>query len=128
MPEDLWSDDQIRPLEKNFTTLEMTREQVMSLMAPEETSYLTDFEGEIDRERLVVVMERAMSTLGKHHQQVLKARFFEDKLLEEVGKEMGLGKERVRQIEAQALRMLRAPSKSGVMRQFLDCYEEEKRE
>lgn len=126
MPEDLWSDDQIRPLEKNFTSLEMTREQVMSLMAPEDTSYLTDFEGLIDRERLSVTLERAMSTLGKHHQQVLKARFFEDKTLDEVGQEFGLSGARIRQIEAQALRMLRAPSKSGVMRQFLERYEEEK--
>lgn len=126
LPEDLWSDDQIRPLERNFTSLEMSREQVMSLMAPEDTGYLTDFEGLIDRERLGVVMERAISTLDERKQRILRARFFENKTLEKIGEEFGISKEYARAIEARALRELRHPTKSGVMRQFLDSYEEEK--
>ena len=128
LPEDLWSDDQIRPLEKNFTSLEMSREQVMSLMAPDDTGYLTDFEGLIDRKRLGVVMERAISTLDERKQRILRARFFENKTLEKIGEEFGITKEYARAIEARALRELRHPTKSGVMRQFLDSYEEEKAE
>lgn len=126
LPEDLWSDDQIRPLERNFTSLEMSREQVLSLMAPEDTGYLTDFEGLIDRKRLGVVMERAISTLDERKQRILRARFFENKTLEKIGEEFGITKEYARAIEARALRELRHPTKSGVMRQFLDSYEEEK--
>ncbi len=128
LPEDLWSDDQIRPLEKNFTSLEMSREQVMSLMAPEDTTYLTDFENQIDSKRLELVMARAINTLDDRKQRILKARYFEDKTLDEVGKEFGILPERIRQIEAQALRELRHPAKSGIIRQFLNNYEEEKRE
>jgi len=128
LPEDLWSDDQIRPLEKNFTSVEMSREQVMSLMAPDDTGYLTDFEGLIDRKRLGVALERAIDTLDGRRQRIIRARYLEGKSLSEVAEEFEISRAYVQQLEARALRQLRHPSKSGMMRQFLDSYEEEKAE
>ena len=126
LPEDLWSQDQIWPLEKNFTSLEMSREQVLLLTSSGESSYLPAYDEAIDKQRLVKVMEQALSTLDKKHQHVLKARFFEDKTLEQIGKELGVGRERISQMERKGLRMLRAPSKSKTMLPFLDNYEEPK--
>lgn len=126
LPEDLWSDDQIRPLEKNFTSLEMSREQVMSLMAPDDTGYLTDFEGLIDRKRLGVALERAIDTLDGRRQRVIRARYLEGKSLAQVAEEFDISRAYVQQLEARALRQLRHPSKTGMTRQFLDNYEEEK--
>lgn len=126
LPEELWADDQLRPLEKNFTSLEMSREQVLSLTSSGESSYLPAYDEAIDKERLVKVMEQALSTLDKKYQHVLKARFFEDKTLEEIGRELGVGRERISQMERKGLRMLRAPSKSKTMVPFLDNYKEPK--
>ena len=64
-----------------------------------------------------------MSTLTPREAKVLKLRFgLEDgkaRTLEEVGKEFKVTRERIRQIEAKALRKLRHPSRSRKLKDFL---------
>jgi len=98
----------------------------------EEDSHLGDF---IQDERMPVPVDAAtqtilkeqikdvLSTLTEREQKVIKLRFgLEDgraRTLEEVGKEFKVTRERIRQIEAKALRKLRHPSRSKKLRDFL---------
>ena len=72
------------------------------------------------KEQLVEVL----STLTEREQKVLRLRFGLDdgraRTLEEVGKEFNVTRERIRQIEAKALRKLRHPSRSRKLKDFLD--------
>ncbi len=99
----------------------------------EEDSHLGDFVEDNDspapadtasysllREQLCSVLR----TLTPREEQVLKLRFgLEDgrpRTLEEVGKEFNITRERIRQIEAKALRKLRHPSRSKLLRDYLE--------
>jgi RNA polymerase primary sigma factor len=69
-------------------------------------------------------LNEVLHTLTHREEQVLKLRFgLEDgrtRTLEEVGKEFNITRERIRQIEAKALRKLRHPSRSKKLRDYLD--------
>ena len=123
------------PAERVREILKIAQEPV-SLETPigeEEDSHLGDFIPDEDasepaeaasftllKEQLVEVL----STLTPREEKVLKLRFgIEDgrtRTLEEVGKEFNVTRERIRQIEAKALRKLRHPSRSKKLRDFLD--------
>jgi RNA polymerase primary sigma factor len=110
-------------------------QQPISLETPigeEEDSHLGDF----IEDRAVVspadavininlkeMTERVLNMLTPREERIIKMRFgLEDgteRTLEEVGKTFGLTRERIRQIEAKALRKLRQPSRSGQLRGFL---------
>ena len=99
----------------------------------EEDSHLGDF---IEDDKVPVPAEAAaftllkeqldevLSTLTEREQKVLRLRFgLEDgkaRTLEEVGKEFKVTRERIRQIEAKALRKLRHPSRSRKLKDYLD--------
>ena len=69
-------------------------------------------------------LEEVLSTLTEREQKVLRLRFGLDdgraRTLEEVGKEFKVTRERIRQIEAKALRKLRHPSRSRKLRDYLE--------
>ena len=69
-------------------------------------------------------LAEVLKTLTPREEKVLRLRFgLEDgrpRTLEEVGKEFNVTRERIRQIEAKALRKLRHPSRSKKLRDFLD--------
>ncbi len=69
-------------------------------------------------------LEEVLSTLTDREQKVLRLRFGLDdgraRTLEEVGKEFNVTRERIRQIEAKALRKLRHPSRSRKLKDYLD--------
>jgi RNA polymerase primary sigma factor len=68
--------------------------------------------------------DRVLATLTPRQEQVLRMRFGigepADHTLEEVGKDFGVTRERIRQVEAKALRKLRHPSRSKRLRPFID--------
>ena len=70
------------------------------------------------------VIERELHTLTRREEHVIKLRFGlydgRTRTLEEVGKEFNITRERIRQIEAKALRKLRHPSRARHLRGFLD--------
>ena len=133
-PEEI-AEEMNMPVDKVREILKIAQEPV-SLETPigeEEDSHLGDFipdEGASEpseaasytllKEQLVSVL----STLTPREEKVLKLRFgIEDgrtRTLEEVGKEFNVTRERIRQIEAKALRKLRHPSRSKKLKDFLN--------
>ncbi|MCD6193298.1 MAG: sigma-70 family RNA polymerase sigma factor, partial [Candidatus Aminicenantes bacterium] len=71
-------------------------------------------------------IEEALKTLTEREAKVLKMRFGlgdgNEHTLEEVGQQFKVTRERIRQIEAKALRKLKHPSRSKKLRSFLDNY------
>ena len=65
-----------------------------------------------------------MQTLTEREQKVIRLRYGlgdgHPRTLEEVGKEFNVTRERIRQIEAKALRKLRHPSRSRILKDYLD--------
>ena len=99
----------------------------------EEDSHLGDFvedEGALSPPESAAFMllkkqlEEVLDTLTDREKKVLSLRFGLDdgrsRTLEEVGKEFGVTRERIRQIEAKALRKLKHPSRSKKLKDFLD--------
>ena len=99
----------------------------------EEDSHLRDFIPDEDTPApsdaaattiLREVIEKALHTLTPREEHVIKLRFGlydgRNRTLEEVGKEFDITRERIRQIEAKALRKLRHPSRARHLRGFLD--------
>lgn len=87
-----------------------------------EASVLSVEDTVIDRE-LRCALEDVMSTLTQKEQKILRLRFGMDdghaKTLEEVGKQFNVTRERIRQIEAKALRKLRHPSRVEKIKDYL---------
>ena len=126
--------------------LDMSEDKVMEIMqiarepasletpiGEEEDSHLGDFiqddnvEVPADAATYTLLHEQLMevlSTLTEREQKVLRLRFGLDdgrpRTLEEVGRQFNVTRERIRQIEAKALRKLRHPSRSKVLKDYLD--------
>ena len=133
-PEEI-AEEMNMPVERVREILKISQEPV-SLETPigeEEDSHLGDF---IQDDNVPVPAEAAaftllkeqlvevLGTLTEREQKVLRLRFGLDdgraRTLEEVGKEFNVTRERIRQIEAKALRKLRHPSRSRKLKDFLD--------
>jgi len=123
------------PVDKVRKVLKIAKEPI-SLETPvgeEEDSHLGDFiedkkvinPGEaIVNLNLAEQTRRVLSTLTAREEKVLRMRFGigeeSDHTLEEVGQDFNVTRERIRQIEAKALRKLRHPSRSGKLKGFMD--------
>ena len=123
------------PVERVREIMRIAQDPV-SLETPigeEEDSHLGDFipdddaPAPADAASLILLKEKlgeVLSTLTEREEKVLRLRFgLEDgrsRTLEEVGKEFDVTRERIRQIEAKALRKLRHPSRSKKVKDFLD--------
>ncbi len=123
------------PVEKVRKVLKIAKEPI-SLETPigeEEDSYLCDF---IEDKRIISPSEAVMNinrseqtrkvlaTLTPREEKVLRMRFGigekSDHTLEEVGQDFFVTRERIRQIEAKALRKLRHPSRAKFLKAFID--------
>ena len=123
------------PVERVREIMKISQDPV-SLETPigeEEDSHLGDFiqdnnvEVPADAATYTLLHEQLMdvlSTLTEREQKVLRLRFGLDdgrpRTLEEVGRQFNVTRERIRQIEAKALRKLRHPSKSKILKDYLD--------
>ncbi|MCL1999083.1 MAG: RNA polymerase sigma factor RpoD [Turicibacter sp.] len=133
-PDELAAEMQMAP-EKVREILKIGQEPV-SLETPigeEEDSHLGDFIPDedimapVDAATFILLKEHlleVLSTLNDREQRVLRLRFGIDdgraRTLEEVGKEFRVTRERIRQIEAKALRKLRHPKRSQKLRDYLE--------
>ncbi|KDN57295.1 MULTISPECIES: RNA polymerase sigma factor RpoD [Exiguobacterium] len=133
-PEEIAKEMELTP-EKVREILKIAQEPV-SLETPigeEDDSHLGDFIEDQDAmapqdaaayELLKEQLEDVLDTLTDREENVLRLRFGLDdgrtRTLEEVGKVFGVTRERIRQIEAKALRKLRHPSRSKRLKDFLD--------
>ena len=118
-PDDLWSAEQIYPLEKNFSDMEMDFEQIQSLTVGGETTLLldvTDIEAQERKTLLSSVLER----LSPRRRDVLRMRFEDGLTLDEAGKVLGITGFRVRQIEEDALRRLRHPDCKAILADLIE--------
>jgi RNA polymerase primary sigma factor len=123
------------PLEKVRKVLKIFREP-LSLETPigdEEGSHLGDF---IEDKNAILPIDaaiqsnlretttRTLASLTPREERIIRMRFGigvnKDHTLEEVGLQFSVTRERIRQIEAKALRKLRHPSRSRILRSFLD--------
>ena len=133
-PEEL-AERLVMPLEKVRKVLKIAKEPI-SLETPigdEEDSHLGDF---IEDKNAVIPIDaaiqsnlretttRVLASLTPREERVLRMRFGigmnTDHTLEEVGQQFSVTRERIRQIEAKALRKLKHPSRSRKLRSFLD--------
>ena len=133
-PEEL-AEKLVMPLEKVRKVLKIAKEPI-SLETPigdEEDSHLGDF---IEDKNAILPIEaaiqsnlretttRVLASLTPREERVLRMRFGigmnTDHTLEEVGQQFSVTRERIRQIEAKALRKLKHPSRSRKLRSFLD--------
>jgi RNA polymerase primary sigma factor len=133
-PEELSSKMEL-PVEKVRMVLKIAKEPV-SLETPvgeDEDSQLGDFiedknavspQDAIVSNNLAENARRVLATLSPREEQVLKMRFGigerANHTLEEVGQDFDVTRERIRQIEAKALRKLRHPSRSRLLKSFTD--------
>lgn len=133
-PEEI-ADEMNLPTEKVREIMKIAQEPV-SLETPigeEDDSHLGDFIEDQDAlapsdaaayELLKEQLEDVLDTLTEREENVLRLRFGLDdgrtRTLEEVGKVFGVTRERIRQIEAKALRKLRHPSRSKRLKDFLE--------
>ena len=120
LPEDLWSNEQLYPLEKNFSEMEMDYAQVVAMLPQEEQSYLPDF-SEVERAQTKSLVHKALATLTQREQEVIQMRFTDDLTLDECGKRMDITGARVREIEQKALRKMRHPSRVAMFIDAVDC-------
>ena len=133
-PEDI-AEEMKMPVDRVREILKISQEPV-SLETPigeEEDSHLGDFIQDdnvpvpADAAAFTLLKEQLIEVLGtltEREQKVLRLRFGLDdgraRTLEEVGKEFNVTRERIRQIEAKALRKLRHPSRSRKLKDYLD--------
>jgi RNA polymerase primary sigma factor len=133
-PEEL-AERLVMPLEKVRKVLKIAKEPISleTPMGEEEDSHLGDF---IEDKNAVIPLDaaiqanlretttRVLSSLTPREERVLRMRFGigmnTDHTLEEVGQQFKVTRERIRQIEAKALRKLKHPSRSRKLRSFLD--------
>jgi RNA polymerase primary sigma factor len=134
MPEEL-AEKLGMPLEKVRKVLKIAKEP-LSLETPigdEEDSHLGDF---IEDKNAILPIDaaiqsnlretttRTLASLTPREERIIRMRFGigmnTDHTLEEVGQQFSVTRERIRQIEAKALRKLRHPSRSRILRSFLD--------
>lgn len=132
LPTDLWTTEQLTLKLKRNTAqrdvssegmraaLGMHAEEMLELMKPD------DPDEAVLKQEMVSVVEEQLESLSPRQALILRMRYgigCEEHTFEEIGDKFELTRERVRQIEAKALRLLKHPSRSDELRQLLPAYE-----
>lgn len=115
-PEELWTEKQRNmTLESNSREVSMSEEAVMQLASGVRFEY---------NAIASKMLTEAMETLSPREQDVLHRRFFDGETLREIGDRQGVQQERIRQLEAKALRKMRHPSRSRGLRSIIPLIEQ----
>ena len=132
LPTDLWTSEQLTLKLKRNTAqrdvssegmraaLGMHAEELLELMKPDAPDEA------VLKHEMVSVVEEQLESLSPRQALILRMRYgigCEEHTYEEIGDKFDLTKERIRQIEARALRHLKHPSRSDELRQLLPDYE-----
>ena len=132
LPTDLWTSEQLTlKLARNSAqrsvsaegmraALGMHAEEMLELMKPD------DLDENVLKHEMVTVVQEQLDSLTPRESKVLRMRFgigCEEYTLEEVGKMFDVGSERIRQIEAKALRKMKRPDRADELRRLLPDYE-----
>ena len=115
MPVDLFSDAQYYPLDVNVAQFEMGQEEVMQLL---HESHAPDPYEVLEYKEMQQGIEDVIDSLTPREAEIIRLRFGIDcreHTMEEAGQAYGISRERVRQIEAKALRKLRHPSRADIL-------------
>ena len=112
-----------RPLSSKCDVMRLSTIESLNTIDEVSPVIVNDCLEEVKRQELKEVMSTVLSSLTPREERVLRLRFGlnlnKDYTLEEVGKIINVNRERVRQIEAKALRKLKHPSRSNILKDFL---------
>jgi len=121
--DELWPADVFTPeflgTEKQRVTVRDVPRRVLQATASALQLLPAQPDEEYDQTEMREIMAVAIATLNPSEQKVIRARFFENKDLSEVAREMKVAQTRVREIERKALTKLRHPSRSRGLKSFL---------
>ena len=128
LPTELWTSEQLTmTLKRNTSSKEVDLDAMLSVlgMNAEEALQLiqpASPDEELEEKQIVETVDELLETLGHQEAKVLRMRFgfgCEEHTLEEIGRKLDVTRERIRQIEASALRKMRHPKRSVVMREAM---------
>ena len=117
-PTDLWTEQQLTiKLKTNSGERAIDANLVQHLLEQKDrTDYLPSPEDSLLAAETAAIVEQVLGTLKPREKDILQERFEKDLTLEEVGNHHGVSKERIRGIEAKALRKLRDPTRSTILK------------
>lgn len=116
MPDELWSEEQRYPLLTNAAEIDLSSANVQELLSS--PSDCADPLSLLERKQAAQAVDALLDTLTPREAEVLRLRHGingEPMNLEEMAKAKGCSRERIRQIEAKALRKLRAPARQTAL-------------
>ena len=116
LPDELWSEEQRYPLLTNVAEIELSAASVHELLAS--PSDCADPLSLLEKKQAAQAVDALLDTLTPREAEVLRLRHGidgEPMNLEEMAKAKGCSRERIRQIEAKALRKLRAPARQTAL-------------
>lgn len=119
-PTDLWTEQQLTiKLKTNSGERAIDANLVQHLLEEKNRNdYLPSPEDLLLAAETSAIVNEVLGTLNPREKEVLHERFSNDSTLDEVGKIHGVHKERVRQIEAKALRKLRGKKRAPILKEF----------
>lgn len=110
LPDELWSNEQLYPLERNFSNIEMDYDQVLSMIPAEQQFYPTGF-SKIEKEQTKAILLHALSSLTLNEREVIIMKFYDELTDTQISKRLNLSKSRIAQIQNHAIRTLRSKEK-----------------
>lgn len=119
-PEELWTErQQTMALKRNSYEVDMNEEEVQRLSTDGGVERLV-----LDKERTKVI-SKTLNSLTPREEYVVRRRFFDEDTLDDIADDMEVHRERIRQIEAKALRKLKHPSRG--LKQYVEIEKPDKK-
>jgi RNA polymerase primary sigma factor len=121
-PTDLWTEQQLTiKLKTNSGERDIDADIVQHLLEQKsKTDYLPSPEDSLLAAETSAIVQQVLGTISPREKDILQERFEKDLTLEEVGNHHGVSRERIRSIEAKALRKLRDPTRSTILKELFN--------